>query len=309
MTDFETDPVFLKALEWFVLLQEQTVSDDDRRAFSVWLLSSPAHHEAYERAQTLWQRFDVVKPEVDRYRRSSRVRRRSVLLGLLAACALAPGAYLLSRPDMFATYRTDIGERRIFLLSDGSTVELGSYSALSVGFSDEARHLVLHEGQGFFKVAADAARPFVVSAGGGTITALGTAFDVKLIDNAVTVSVAEHAVMVDVGNGRPVTLDEGWQLTFSHDEITPPLRADWSVVDAWRKDRVIFQDVPLRRVLSELERYRRGRIFLTDHEIGNMPVTAIFDTRDAEAALASIAETLPVRVLNANGYVSIVTRR
>ena len=44
-------------------------------------------------------------------------------------------------------------------------------------------------------------------------------------------------------------------------------------------------------------------------EIGNMPVTAIFDTRDAEAALATIAETLPVRVLNGSGWVTVVTRQ
>lgn len=309
MKDFETDPVFMKALEWFVLLQDKTASAEDRRAFSVWMASDPAHRVAYERAQTLWQRFDAVKPEYDRYRRSGRVSRRGVVLGALAAAILAPGAYMLSRPGLFATYRTDVGERRSFTLADGSTVELGSYSALSVDFSDSRRNLVLHQGQGFFQVAADPARPFVVNAGGGTITALGTAFDVKLSDDAVTVSVVEHAVSVAFGPGEPVRLDEGWQVTYGGDEIAVPHRADTQIVEAWRNDRVIFEDVPLRRVLSELERYRRGRIFLTDAEIGNMPVTAIFDTRDAEAALTTIAETLPVKVLNASGWVTVVTRR
>jgi transmembrane sensor len=301
MKDIETDPVFMKALEWFVLLQDTAVSADDRRAFSAWMASDPAHRVAYERAQALWQRFDAVKPEYDRYRGSNRVSRRGVVLGGLAV--LAAGAYMLSRPGLFATYKTDVGERRSFTLADGSTVELGSYSALSVEFSEKRRDLVLHQGQGFFQVAADAARPFVVSAKGGTITALGTAFDVKLDEDAVTVSVVEHAVSVAFGDAAPVRLDEGWQLTFGGDAIAAPHRSDS------RNDRVIFEDVPLRRVLTELERYRRGRIFLTDAEIGNMPVTAIFDTRDAEAALATIAETLPVKVMNASGWVTVVTRR
>jgi len=309
MKDFETDPVFMKALEWFVLLQDTAVSADDRRAFSAWMASDPAHRVAYERAQTLWQRFDAVKPEYDRYKGSNRVGRRGVILGGLAALVLAPGAYMLSRPGLFATYKTDVGERRSFTLADGSTVELGSYSALSVDFSDKRRDLVLHQGQGFFQVAADAARPFVVSAKGGTITALGTAFDVKLDEDAVTVSVVEHAVSVAFGDAAPVRLDEGWQLTFGGNAIAAPHRSDSQIVEAWRNDRVIFEDVPLRRVLTELERYRRGRIFLTDAEIGNMPVTAIFDTRDAEAALATIAETLPVKVMNASGWVTVVTRR
>ncbi|QTN05807.1 DUF4880 domain-containing protein [Ochrobactrum sp. EEELCW01] len=314
MKEFETDPVYMKALEWFVLLQDKTVSADDRRAFSAWIASDPAHRVAYERAQTLWQRFDAVKPEYDRFRQSGhksdgRVGRRGVVLGGLAALVLLPGAYLLSRPGLFATYQTGVGERRSFTLADGSTVELGSYSALSLDFSGNGRNLVLHEGQGFFQVASDPSRPFVVSANGGTITALGTAFDVKLIDRAVTVSVVEHAVSVAFGQSDSVRLDEGWQITYGGDEAALPQRADPQTVEAWRNDRIIFEDVPLSRVLSELERYRRGRIFLTDTEIGNMPVTAIFDTRDAEAALATIAETLPVRVLNGSGWVTVVTRR
>lgn len=314
MTEFETDPVYMKALEWFVLLQDKSVSADDRRAFSAWIDSDPAHRMAYERAQTLWQRFDTVKPEYDRFRRSGHpsarhVGRRGVVLGGIAALVLITNAYLMSRDGRFATYQTSVGERRSFRLADGSSVELGSYSALSVDFSENTRNLVLHEGQGFFQVASDPSRPFVVSANGGTITALGTVFDVKLLDQAVTVSVIEHAVSVAFDQGTPVRLNEGWQLSYGGDEATFPHRADPQTVEAWRNDRIIFEDVPLRRVLSELERYRRGRIFLTDSEIGNMPVTAIFDTRDAEAALATIAEALPVRVLNGLGWITVVTRR
>ncbi|WP_407977164.1 FecR family protein [Brucella pseudogrignonensis] len=314
MNEFETDPIYRKALEWFVLLQDKTVSADDRVAFSVWIASDPAHRIAYERAQALWQRFDAVKPEYDRLRQSRRpsggqVGRRGVVLGGLAALVLLPGAYVLSRDGLFATYKTGVGERRGFTLADGSVVELGSYSALSVNFSDNSRNLVLHEGQGFFQVASDHTRPFVVSANDGTITALGTAFDVKLADHAVTVSVVEHAVSVAFGQGDAVRLNEGWQMTYGGDEAASPRHADQQTVEAWRNDRVIFEDVPLRRVLNELERYRRGKIFLTDTEIGNIPVTAIFDTRDAEAALATIAETLPIRVLNGSGWVTVVTRR
>ena len=310
MKEFETDPVYMKALEWFVLLQDKTVNADDRHAFSVWIASDPAHRLAYERAQTLWQRFDAVKPEYDRLRHPKlRVGRRGVVLGGVAALVLLPGAFLMSRHGLFATYQTGVGERHSYTLADGSVVELGSYSALSVDFSDDRRQLVLHEGQAFFQVASDQARPFVVSAGGGTITALGTAFDVKLTDPAVTVSVVEHAVSVAFGQIDPVQLNQGWQMTYGAEEAPLPQRADRQMVEAWRNDRVIFEDVPLGRVLKELERYRRGRIFLTDTEIGNMPVTAIFDTRDAEAALTTIADTLPIRVLNGAGWVTVITRR
>lgn len=199
-------------------LQDKTVNADDRHAFSVWIASDPAHRLAYERAQKLWQRFDTVKPEYDRLRHPKRVDRRGVVLGGLAALVLLPGAFIMSRRGLFATYRTDVGERQSFKLADGSTVELGSYSALSVDFADDRRNLMLHEGQAFFQVASDHSRPFVVSAGGGTITALGTAFDVKLTDQAVTVSVLEHAVSVAFGQIDPLRLNEGWQMTYGAEE-------------------------------------------------------------------------------------------
>jgi transmembrane sensor len=77
-------------------------------------------------------------------------------------------------------------------------------------------------------------------------------------------------------------------------------------VAAWRRDRIVFEDTPLRRVLAELERYRRGRIILTSDRIGSIPVTAVFDTRQTEAALQTIAETLPIRIFHATGYVAFV---
>ena len=79
-------------------------------------------------------------------------------------------------------------------------------------------------------------------------------------------------------------------------------------MEAWRSDRIIFQDVPLRRVLAELERYRRGRIILMDSSIGDIPVTAIFQTARTESALQTIADTLGVRLLKAANYVTLVYR-
>lgn len=156
MKEFETDPVYMKALEWFVLLQDKTVSADDRRAFSARIASDPAHRVAYERAQTLWQRFDAVKPEYDRFRQSGhksdgRVGRRGVVLGGLTALVLLHGAYLLSRPGLFATYQTGVGERRSFTLADGSTVELGSYSAFSSIFRATGATLCSMKGRGSFR--------------------------------------------------------------------------------------------------------------------------------------------------------------
>lgn len=308
MKDDETDPVFMEALEWLARMQDDKASVADRARFAEWRAASRGNAEAYERAERLWNRFDIVKPEYQRLRRADALTRRSVLLGGIAVVALG-GAYLALRPDLFADLSTGIGERRVFTLADGSAVELGSHSAVSIRYTEGERRLVLHRGQGFFTAAADAARPFVVEAAAGTIRALGTRFDVKLTDAEVTVTVTEHSVSVAPAGAAAVTVEEGWQVSYDPKGVGQPRQIDLETVQAWRRDRIVFEDVPLRRVLRELERYRRGRIVLMDDTVGDIPVTAIFETARADDALRVIAETLPIRVINAGGLVSIVYRR
>jgi transmembrane sensor len=88
-----------------------------------------------------------------------------------------------------------------------------------------------------------------------------------------------------------------------------PRQSNPAIVEAWRNDRLVFEDVPLRRVLAELERYRGGSIILADGRLGELTVTAIFDAKRPGNALQRIAETLPIRVMDAAGLVTLVYPR
>ncbi|MBS0032019.1 FecR domain-containing protein [Chitinophaga sp. 22321] len=70
------------------------------------------------------------------------------------------------------------GERRQFRLSDGSIVHMNASSRLAFDLNTRSREIWL-EGEAYFEVAKDAARPFVVHAATLNIHALGTAFNVK----------------------------------------------------------------------------------------------------------------------------------
>jgi transmembrane sensor len=301
-----TDPTVIEALEWFVRMRDGNVSADDRRAFHAWLDHDPTHRAALLRAEALWKRFDIVKPEIERLRQTEKaVSRRNVILGGAVALIGGGALYLHSRSDLFADYVTDIGERRTVSLDDGSSIELGTYSALSVDFTAASRRIQLHRGQGFFEVAADSARPFSVEAAAGTMQALGTRFDVKYVDGLVTLVVNEHAVMVR-GAFPAMTIEQGWQVSFGQKGAGVPVRADLTAAEAWRRDQIVFQDVPLRRVLAEIERYRRGRIVLMDGALGDIPVTAIFNGKQTENALRTLADTLPIRIFQAGSLLTVV---
>lgn len=298
------DPIYLAALEWLARLNDEGATEQDRRAFTRWLEQDPGHSRAYARAQALWSRFDMVRPAADR------MRRRRAVLGALTAAVAVPALYALSRQHPLADYRTGIGERRRIVLADGSALELGSDTALSIDFSTRQRDLTLHRGQVYFQVAADAARRFSVRAADGVTTALGTQFDIKLLDAVVTISVTEHAVAVRPRPGAPsVTVSAGWQMQYGMSGDATPRHFDQAAALAWRQDRLVFNDVPLAAVLAELQRYQRGPIFLMDASVGALPVTAAFHMTDPQAALRGLAQTFPIRLRVVAGYATLVYPR
>jgi transmembrane sensor len=132
-----------------------------------------------------------------------------------AACiaVIAGVSYVAARvqpamsPPVRRSYVT-AEQRADFRLPDGTRVRLAPRSRLraATDFGTERRDVFL-EGEAFFDVAPDEARPFTVFAGSASVRDLGTSFDVRAYpgDSAVTVLVQAGAVALS-GVGR---LEEG----------------------------------------------------------------------------------------------------
>jgi transmembrane sensor len=319
MPDRVEDPVLEEALRWFVVLHDASHDDNDRQAFERWRAADAAHEAAWQRAQAVWARADILKPAFGRSSgtaatpvpvpvpRARRLGRRRWLQAAAAAAVAVPAAIVASRPELWADHRTAPGERRTVRLADGSTVELAGASALSVSFAAGTRQLRLVAGEAFFSVAPEA-RPFVVAAGEGRSRALGTAFNIKLAGDTVTVTVTEHRVEV-TGPDRRVEVEQGQQVRYDARTLQAPRPADLRAVEGWRRDRLVFQDATLAEVVADLERSRGGRIVLTDSRLRALPVTAVFDARQADAALATIADILPIRLHRVTDWLVVLSPR
>src|SRR5262249_25581647 len=121
---------------------------------------------------------------------------------------------------LLADQRTAVGERRTVGLADGSAVELGPSTAMTLQFSAAERRVTLLSGEAYFVVApmrGGEVRPFVVAAEGGTARALGTRFMVDRLRDGVEVVVDEHQVAVALGDegSLPVVLSPGQSVRYS----------------------------------------------------------------------------------------------
>lgn len=298
-------------MEWQARLSSDLIDDNQRREFEEWLAASPEHAAAWRAVNDFWTGLDAVSfedinhtaeaevlsfpsTEADKPKRTF----RKPILAMAASLLLTLGFAYQQLGYYLADYRTDTGKQQLVLLADGSTVQLNTDSAISVDFSGQQRLITLHRGEAFFKVAADRMRPFVVDTAAGRVQALGTAFDVKLIDAAKAgVTVFEHAVKVTTVVGQTKeSLGEARQMTFSRDDLGAATPVNLQRAGAWHLQRMVFQNKPLVEVVAELDRYRPGKIVIVNGAIDKLSITGVFDIGNTDVALQAIAESLPVTV-------------
>ncbi|MBS0178306.1 MAG: FecR family protein [Nitrospira sp.] len=308
----ESNTVASTASAWLVRMETGTVTADERQRFAEWLSADPAHPAAYREAEQFWRALDGLSADdvraLDRFlpqesAGTSTARglpwRRFTALAASVLLVVAIGAWVAVAWLPVGDYHTAVGEQRTVALSDGSTVQLNTNTALSINMTDGARRLTLHRGEAFFTVAPDSNRPFEVTADHGVIRALGTAFNVRTERDQTTVTVAEHGVKIMLDSDDSVDVHEGERILYHHNRWLGPVeRTNLTRTLAWQRHRLVFDNDPLPVVLDELSRYRSGRlVFLRDQSLHELLVTGSFDTDRLDRFLPALEESLPVRIV------------
>lgn len=208
-----------------------------------------------------------------------------------------------------ADYRTAIGARQTVQLADGSLIYLNSGSALNTRYTPEARRVELISGEAEFVVGKNPGRPFIVTAGGHEIQALGTEFIVRKQSREISVTVVESAVQVaqpDYPAIGAVVLQPGEQVRASAGQRPGAVvLVKLEKVRAWRNNRLIFESEPLDKVVEEINRYRPGRVILADKTLAAHRVSGVFDIDRIDRILAVISQTLPVKSAAIGNYVML----
>jgi len=284
------DPVWERALDWLLRMQEQPRSHDLRDQRDAWLAESDAHLRAYRKAERVWRLTGLIPPTAAPAPVRQWRRRR---WPPLAAAALAAGLAVLLAPGLssrwWADFHTGVGQTRQVSLADGSVVDLDAESAIDVTLSSDRRGVALLAGRAFFRVAPDPARPFTVSAGGMTVTVTGTAFDVALGERDAVVEVQSGRVAVAREGGPAASLQAGGRAHLSRRDGTLTVETVPVVqVGLWRQGRLVVNGATVAEVVAELRRHYPGVILLPDDRLAARHVTGVFDLTDPAAALDAV---------------------
>lgn len=300
------------AREWFIALLAEPTAEQTAE-FERWLRADPAHFEAYRTVEMIWhevegpgQRLAAQEAAeisgyleaMDKAKRGKRKAHRLTVITILLA-TLVPAAIWLERPglvaSLYADHVTGRGERRSISLVDGSSVLLDADSAISEDFKSGKRRVRLIRGGAFFDVTPSAI-PFVVEAAVGEVEVLGTAFEVRLLDDGGSVTLEHGSVSVSAGDGPGAVLAPGEQARFGAGGVTRPQAVPLDDALAWRGGRFTFYEARLADVVREIERYRNGRIVIASSDLADTRVTGSFPLSDTDAALSSLKSSVGFRM-------------
>ena len=323
----DLSPVKREAVAWFTRRQGG-LTDAELRELNAWLDAEHAHAEAYQAVMRSWARMELPReaPELLAMRaKALKVgpERRVVwrmAAGIAAAAVLGGGVYAW-RTDLIGyreypnqTFRTEVGQRSTVTLPDGSVVTLNTDTTLRTRADGDRRLLYLDKGQAFFQVAHDKRHPFVVSAAGRTVTAVGTAFDVRVDHGRFAVTLVEGKVRVETPSPVPapaaakrpdaqapapitapppvqdVELVAGNQFTALDDSRWSVSRADTARETTWLTGWLKFQNEPLGQVVEEFNRYSDRRIVIEDPKLADRKITGRFKAGDVDAFVKALAE-------------------
>lgn len=315
------------AAEW-ILRQAQGFTADDERELTRWLAEDPRHAQLLAEMEETSRLLDGMKFRLPQESPAPAapvppappVRRRRYLrafAGLAAAVVLGLGVWRYSDLhglDYVATASTRLGEFKRMELPDGSVLMLNTNTAVEVSYESTERRVRLLSGEAYFAVAKNPSRPFIVQAGRIAVRAVGTAFDVRLHPNALSVLVTEGRVRVSGGEPPPAAGGDatnlGPELSVGHmarlaldtDRAPAPEGMVVTPVEpriirntlAWQEGRLEFFETPLAEVVTEFNRYNRNKIVIADPVLASRRFGGAFASHQAEPFLELLEQSFGV---------------
>lgn len=272
-------------------------ADQHRAAFEEWLRipgNAPAYADAlddYEFSQGF-----------SRTRMASGARPKATNTGgprwafaTVLAAAIALGAAWLLLGNGNAPQLAEVpAESRSASLVDGTRVMLMDGATMSTRFGAGERRVLLTGGRARFEVAHDAARPFIVEGGGSETVALGTIFEVNLLDPRVPrVALVDGSVEVrGMQSRKTIRLRPGEtaEVPLAGPRIMTGPAARMS------PGRIEADETPLREVLADANRTNTVPIRLADAAIGELRITGNFEVGNSAALARQLAAALDLDV-------------
>lgn len=227
------------------------------------------------------------------------IKRYAVAATVLLAVLIGSMSYFFMRqkPEVLLTeYKSEHNEIKEFTLSDGTRVWLNNSSVLitSQPFLDNIREVLLI-GEGYFEVAHDVEKPFIIKTPNIRTKVLGTHVNVRAYQGNSNVEVSLYEGKVELYDtnkpNNPVKMKPGEKSVFAVKERNFFIKSIEHEKEApWRDGVIRFYDEDLNSIAEKLENKFDTRILIANEETGKLRYTANFEKESLEQILKLLSE-------------------
>ncbi|MDR0700128.1 MAG: FecR domain-containing protein [Tannerella sp.] len=149
------------------------------------------------------------------------------------------------------------GSRTSLMLAEGSTVWLNSNTTMKYPGFFQNKRVVELDGEGFFDVAKDAEKPFIINAGQYKLEVLGTSFNIESYNNGDDFEVALFTGKLKLHkteeNGDTVYLNAGETATLIDGKLV--VSATNFNKYRWKEGLIVIEDESFEEIMLLFEKY------------------------------------------------------
>ncbi len=329
----EEERIELEAAEWLARL-DCGLSGEEQDDYIEWMSRDERHRKAVKALQWSWQELDrlaglqtTLEAPVNRdllggddvppgkFKGFTRHWKSVASVGI--AAVLVFGLLILSffdkgsdreytfEPAYELMQRLEQQE-----LADGTKVELNRGAVIRTQFTKAARLVQLDGGEANFIVAKDPDRPFIVSAGGVEVKAIGTVFNVVYVGNAVDVIVSEGKVQLEsasagdamdeaVGGSSFLTAGQKASVQWGESEATFTIetldKQDLASALNWQPRMLKFRSASLFEIIQGFNQHNQIQVVLGDPELESLVLTSAFWSDNVEGFIRLMESNYGIR--------------
>ena len=187
------------------------------------------------------------------------------------------------------------GGEYFLTLGDGTRVWLNAESEIRypVEFTD-AKRVVYVDGEAYFEVTKDEAKPFVVMSSQAQVTVLGTSFNFRSYpeEDEVVITLESGSVsMYSKTEQQEILLEPGEQGTLNKESgRLSKQEVETYLYSAWKDGRFVFRDTRLEELFNILSRWYDLQVFYLNQDAKDIRFTGDIDKTENFESILKIIE-------------------
>ncbi|WP_087724790.1 FecR family protein [Pandoraea sp. PE-S2T-3] len=324
----ETGALGAQAHAWLTLLRSGAATEQDAEQFKAWCATSPLHRQALAQINHEWRTiaqaqtyYEKTYPkrraqtETQLRREASRDSRRFFLRGLAAAGGAAAVAAVVFPPfglwpsmqALVADHRTATGEQMRVDVAKNVELLLNTKTSVDVQHAagnQGADRIVLIDGE-LALTQNPGAHSIEIVAGAGRILPDDGGVEVRRVGARYCVTCTSGKARL-LHDGQTLAMSQSERIWYDEHRVERGTRVDLEVASAWQRGDLLFRGTPLGEAVEEINRYRPGRIVVSDAQLASRRISGQFKVADLDEAIHQIQRIYHADVTRLPGGIVIL---